>query len=70
MQPLGLVVLGAALLFAAGGCSQSQSPADEVVTAKSNGAAIRDPRRGSYKKSEPGTYGYYTPSDNAAAPVK
>lgn len=42
--------------------SQSSQP-DTVVTSRSNGKAIPNPRRGSFAKSEPGQYGYTSPTD-------
>lgn len=55
-------------LLAISACGrQATEPQNEVVTSRSNGQAIPDPRRGSFEKSEPGTYGYTTPPANAAA---
>jgi hypothetical protein len=59
---------GSLTLLALGGCSRqpeasSQTPQpDTVVTSRSNGKAVPNPRRGSYKKSEPGTWGYKSPN--------
>ncbi|RYE99579.1 MAG: hypothetical protein EOO77_35305 [Oxalobacteraceae bacterium] len=59
--------IGAALALTA--CSRQPeatsqpSQPDTVVTSRSDGKAIPNPRRGSFAKSKPGKYGYTSPED-------
>ena len=54
---------GTLTILALSACSRQPEPTarDQVVTSRSDGKAIPNPRRGSYAKSKPGTWGYRSP---------
>lgn len=74
---LSAATAGTIAMLAIGACSRqpeasspNTSQPETVVTSRSDGKAIPNPRRGSYKKSEGGTWGYTTPGENTAPSAK
>lgn len=72
LTSIATMTAGALALLAIGACSRQPDPStQEVVTSRSEGKAIPDPRRGSFKKSEPCKFEYTTPPEtNTAAPSR